>query len=210
MWDAGAAAGTIGLLLLLAVFALSARPARWPRCGGKFFLVLHRWLGTGAAVAVGLHVVAMFAAVPFAVMLRYVEPGAPWYMLAGVGSALGALGAVLTALPAWRRRVFGDARRFRHAHMVLGSAVLLLAAWHAMGTGFHLETRVRLILCAAAVAAGLALSARRAWGPAVAPGPGPGRRVHAVSGARLIAGGVFVLAVAGGAVFAGLPHHGGG
>jgi len=208
VWDFGAMAGVVGFLLLVCVLVVGARPDPWPRCGGKFSLVLHRWLGTGVLVAVAVHVAAMFCATP--AMLRYVEPGAPWYMLAGVLAALlvAVVGGGAYGVP--RRRLFRTAAMFRRWHGCGALAVIGFSAWHVLGTGFHVGGVVRVAVCGlvcAGAAVRSAVTMVRLGHPVAA---GPGRRIHAIGAARGLAAAVFVLSGAVALVFALLPHQGAG
>jgi len=206
IWDFGATAGMFGFLALLCVFTISARPAGWPACGGKFYMVLHRWLGTGALIATVLHVIAMFCATP--AMLRYIEVGAPWYMLAGVAAAIVLALTSIGAFPSPRKAVFRTVGMFRRWHFGAGVVTLALTTWHVLGTGFHVGTTARMAVCALAVL----LACVRAIVTMVRVGrpvaSGPGRRIHAVGTARSLAGGMFLLVMLAGLTFALLPHGG--
>ncbi|MEZ5560955.1 MAG: ferric reductase-like transmembrane domain-containing protein [Pseudomonadales bacterium] len=109
----------------------------------------HTGLGVVALLLVLGHAVGLLVYDP--VLLEYLRPTAPGYMLCGLG-ALAAL-ALLTlgSYPRPRRRLYGNHRRFRLWHRLTWLAVLLALAWHVIGSGFYLHTPLAAVVFASAV-----------------------------------------------------------
>jgi hypothetical protein len=110
----------------------------------------HTALAWTALALVVVHAVGFVMYDP--VLLEYLKPGAPAYMLAGL-VALALLGVIVWSarLPR-RRRLFSDARRFRLAHRALAAALVGLSVWHVAGSGFYLNHAVTIALLVAVAA----------------------------------------------------------
>ncbi|MFO1399779.1 MAG: cytochrome c3 family protein [Steroidobacteraceae bacterium] len=129
-WDCGALLGLVACLLVLALGGLPLRRrARWV---ATVPLRPHRWLGWLALAFAAAHVVVLALADPL--VLRYLQPGLPWYQLAGVLAIASLLAIVLLAeAPS---RAGGPGRSgFRPSHLGLCVLVIGLLAAHVVVSG---------------------------------------------------------------------------
>jgi DMSO/TMAO reductase YedYZ heme-binding membrane subunit len=158
-WDAlnGVGFATTALLAFLCIETGAARSR--PASQAAFYSRLHRNLGVMALTGVGVHAIGL--ALADRVTLEYWKPVAPLYMLAGIGAALLLIVLVATAFPAPRRALFGNRSTFRRAHRYGSLAVIGLAAWHVLGSGFYLDSRLKQIAFVAVAIALPAFAMRR-------------------------------------------------
>ncbi|MBM9400273.1 hypothetical protein JUN65_01525 [Gluconacetobacter azotocaptans] len=145
-WDMADAAGFAAFVVLLGLFVLNGRPTAWPNCDGKFFMVLHRGLGTGALALLGLHILPPLWVAPL--LLDDLLPSGPWPMLAGLAAACLMLAGALSGLRGVRHALWRTARRFRIGHSVIAYATLPLSAFHVAEAGLHVNTEWKTALCA--------------------------------------------------------------
>lgn len=136
-WDFANAAGLLAAILLLLLFYLNGRPLPRPRYDGRFFQALHRDLGYVATSLLALHVGVLLYDEPL--LLNYLLPSAPGYMLAGLGAASLLVLHVLLGLLHVRRRLWRDHRQFRRWHYGSSLVILGLIAWHVLGAGFYTQ-----------------------------------------------------------------------
>jgi hypothetical protein len=150
-WDAlnGVGFAATALLALLCVETGAARLRPVPQTA--FYSHLHRNLGVVALAGIGIHAAGMAVADP--VTLQYWRLSAPLYMLAGITAAMLLIILVAIAFPAPRRKLFGSQATFRRWHRYGSFTVIGLAAWHILGSGFYLDSRVKqLVFAAVAIA----------------------------------------------------------
>lgn len=143
-WDFANAAGLLAAILLLLLFHLNGRPLERPRHDGKFFRALHRDLAFAASAWSVLHVGVLLYDEPL--LLNYLLPSAPGYMLAGLGAALVLVLLVTLSLTPMRRRLWRDHRQFRRWHYRFGLVIVALIAWHVLGAGFYLHAPWKVAL----------------------------------------------------------------
>lgn len=87
-----------------------------------------------------------------AVVVEYLQPGAPLYMWVGLaGFALLNL-LVLVSLPWYRRRVHRSHAGFRDWHRGLAIAVTVGSAWHILVSGQYLRSPIQWLAFVALVA----------------------------------------------------------
>ncbi|MDH4567169.1 ferric reductase like transmembrane component [Pseudomonas sp. BN414] len=195
LWDFANAAGLLGGVILLLLFAYSGRPMSRPYFDGKFFMVLHRDLGYAALFLLLLHVGLLLVDEPLVV--EYLLPSASLPMLSGTLAALLLLVLVPISLPAIRQRLWRHHLRFRRWHYGISTVLLVLLAVHVIGAGFYTATRWKAVFWGVITVCALfwPLLPRRP----LAPVDGRRRRNTAVFASRLCAGLlVFALCLAGG------------
>lgn len=135
VWDGLNALGFAALAALLVLHlddlrpGTSAPPRRATWAG-------HAWLGQAALALVVVHAAGLVAW--DAVLLEYLQPGAPAYMWAGVAATVLLVATVWSARLPHRRRLYPTRARFRALHRLAGAATVGLAAWHVAGSGFYL------------------------------------------------------------------------
>ena len=178
-WLAANAAGWLACLLFIVISVFGARGR--PVGAGYAF---HRDLGFLGLALLALHVV-LFLLDP--TVWRYLQPGAPAWMWAGLGACmpLALLGWLSTREA--RRRWLPGAGDFRGAHLLWTAVALLLILWHVLGAGFYLRHWAAQagfgFLCAALPLA--AVLRRQDFRPA--PGRYPNLAATAVAGSLLLA-----------------------
>lgn len=150
-WDIAMASGFMAYVLVAFLFLLTGRPLRIPFNDGKFFTVAHRLFGCLAGGLVVLHVGLCLWAEPLTA--RYLLPGGPGYMLAGLAGLLLAVLAVVPSFRAVRGRIWRKAVRFRQMHGLAALGLLGMASFHITGAGLHVQGRDQMV--AIAVIAGL-------------------------------------------------------
>ncbi|MBB2167738.1 hypothetical protein HLH36_05110 [Gluconacetobacter aggeris] len=146
LWDIAMACGFMAYVLVAFLFLLTGRPLRIPFNDGKFFAVAHRLFGCLAGGLVVLHVGLSLWAEPLTA--RYLLPGGPGYMLAGLAGLLLAALAVIPSFHAVRGRIWRKAVRFRQAHGVMALGLLGMASFHIMGAGLHVRGRNQMVTIA--------------------------------------------------------------
>lgn len=139
LWDSAMACGFMAYGLLAFLFLLTGRPLRIPFNDGKFFTVAHRLFGYVAGLLVVLHVGLSLWAEPLTA--RYLLPGGPGYMLAGLAGLLLVALAIGPSVPAMRGWIWRKAVRFRQAHGVVALGLLGLASFHITGARLHVQGR---------------------------------------------------------------------
>jgi len=136
-WDA---ANGLGFLAIAAMGALHLERVGAPTTAPTSihtWLQHHAVLGKVAITLASLHAFGLLALDP--VVVRYLEPDAPLYMLAGI-VALPALALMVwTATAPRRRRWHATRRQFRLVHRAVAAGVLALTAWHVLGSGFYFD-----------------------------------------------------------------------
>lgn len=193
LWDLSNAWGYLGATLLLMVFIFTGRPLESPFYEGKFFMSLHRDLGFGIGLLIGLHIV--FHLLNEHAVLEYMLPSAPGYMLAGVAAALLTTLILSLSLLKTRRRLWSDHSRFKTCHFWIAALILVLTGIHILGSGFYSQTGwKRVAWCALTVAA--------LWMPYLASrrssknGLGGGRVRNTTKRATLFAGAIVAFCLA--------------
>lgn len=142
-WDGAMACGFVAYVLVVFLFLLTGRPLRLPFNDGKFFIVAHRLLGCVAGGFVVLHVVLSLWAEPLTG--RYLLPGGPGYMLAGLAALVLTALAIGPSFHAVRGRIWRKATRFRQAHGLVALLLLGMASLHIMGARLHVQARDQMI-----------------------------------------------------------------
>lgn len=89
------------------------------------------------------------------VLLRYLEPGAPVYMWAGLVAAVLLLLLLFLAVLPPRRMLHKGHASFRHWHKALGITCAAAATYHILGSGLYLPAWYQKILFAGLAAATL-------------------------------------------------------
>lgn len=135
LWDFANVAGLFCAVLMLTLFIYSGRPLALPYFDGKFFMNLHRDLGFAATLLLVVHVGVLLISEPL--VIDYLKPSASWPMLSGTLSLVPLLLLVPASLPGVRQRIWGNQRRFRRWHYVLGTLMLVLISLHVLGAGFY-------------------------------------------------------------------------
>lgn len=153
-WDFSVALGFSALSLLGSMFVLTAR-FRWmaPAFGIDIVYYFHRWV---AVLALGLslaHPLLLIGVEPL--LVEYLKPGAPWYMLAGA-AALIVLG-VLVAGSLWRKRLHLHYDAWRRLHALLAVLVVGLAVAHVIGVDYYVGAPGKRALWTALAVSWLAL-----------------------------------------------------
>lgn len=86
------------------------------------------------------------------VVLEYLKPDAPWYMIAGLASLLLLIVLIIIALPRVRRHLHDRFSRFRIWHRAMALLTIFAAAGHIAGSGYYLaswyETALFIVLVA--------------------------------------------------------------
>lgn len=129
-WDLLVAAGYMGLVLLAFLGWDTEAPISAPR------LRLHRNLALLATALVAAHAIGLLLVDP--ILIEYLLPTAPVYMLVGLLAGIGLLIVTTSSLPGLRAAVYGGFPRFRRWHRLLFGVVLGAGVWHALGTRFTL------------------------------------------------------------------------
>ncbi|MBB2203558.1 ferric reductase-like transmembrane domain-containing protein [Gluconacetobacter takamatsuzukensis] len=146
LWDIAMACGFMGYGLVAFLFLLTGRPLRIPFNDGKFFTVAHRLFGCVAGLLIGLHVGLSLWAEPLTA--RYLLPGGPGYMLAGLAGVLLAILAIGPSFHVVRGRIWRTATRFRQAHGLVALGLLGMASFHITGARLHVQGRGQMVAIA--------------------------------------------------------------
>lgn len=131
-WDFLAALGYCAFALIAFMGWESEAPGRNPR------LRLHRNLALLGSLIVTAHAVGYLVIDP--VVIEYLLPAAPAYMLMGIAALLLLLGSTISSLPGPRRRTYSGFPAFQRWHRVLFLLLLTTTSWHVIGTGFSLSS----------------------------------------------------------------------
>ncbi len=81
-------------------------------------------------------------------LLQHLKPSAPLPMLAGLFALLLMLVLVFSSVPYLRRRLWPNYYRFRRIHILFAAAILGLAIYHVVMSGFYLNSRWKLAVLA--------------------------------------------------------------
>jgi hypothetical protein len=130
-WEVAQLAGLAGALLCLGLFAFPVRP-RLAISGAPLSLRAHELVGWLALTAVLVHAGLTLLVDRHAI--EYLKPTAPLYQWAGIAALLLLLALTLPATGRLRRRIWSDHRNFQALHVILGCALLVLAAAHVLAT----------------------------------------------------------------------------
>ena len=131
-WDFLIATGFCTLAIIAFLGWDSESPASNPR------LRLHRNLGLLAALLCSVHSFGYLLL--DSILLEYLLPSAPGYMLAGIVAFVCLLAVTVSSLPGPRKKFYGGFFRFRAWHRILFILILLGSGWHIMGTDFSLTS----------------------------------------------------------------------
>jgi hypothetical protein len=101
-------------------------------------LRLHRNLASVGCILLVGHALGFIIADPL--LLEYLKPKAPAYMIGGLFGAIAVLAITVTSFPTVRRRCYATFANFRLWHRYGVIAVLLLSAWHVVGANYSLST----------------------------------------------------------------------
>jgi hypothetical protein len=175
-WDLLLATGYMGLVLLAVLGWDSEVPVNRPR------LRLHRNLAILATGLVAVHAIGFPLLDP--ILIEYLKPTAPLYMLVGIGAAVALLAVTVSSLPGPRNAIYRTFPRFRSWHRLLFGIILGGSVWHTLGTGFTLAYpwQLGMVGLLAGLAPGMAYLARRADRPLyLTPPPGSERAADAQS-----------------------------
>lgn len=146
LWDAFNGLGFVALALLGALHLEAPVGATSTTGDLRAALVRHTRLAYAALALVAVHATGLLG--HDRVLLEYVAPDAPGYMLAGL-VALPVLGAIVwSARQPRRRRLFRDRASFRVAHRALAALLLALSVWHVVGSAFYLDHWLQGAACA--------------------------------------------------------------
>lgn len=135
-WDLLNGVGIAAVALLLQIGWASSSPARQPG------LDLHAWASVLLVVLVLVHAVGLVVLDP--ILLEYLEPEAPLYMLVGLASGVGLLVLTITSWPGPRRRSYRNYRSFRSWHRWSWGLLGLGVVWHVVGSGFYYDSALEL------------------------------------------------------------------
>jgi len=154
-WDWLAGLGFCGLAMIAYLGWDSESPATSPR------LRLHRNIALLATILTGVHATGYL--IDDLILIEYLKPTAPPYMLLGIAAFTVMVGTTITALPAPRQYFYTGFSSFRNWHRWLVALVLIGSIWHVIGTDFTITTPMQtgfLILLTLLLPAG-AFCARR-------------------------------------------------
>lgn len=159
IWDFANACGLMAAMTTLLLFAYSGRPMPKPCYDGKFFMNLHRNLGYAVVVLLGIHITLLLVTEPLVV--EYLKPSASWPMLSGTVATIALILLVPLSLPPLRQKLWRTHRRFKHWHLALSSAALVLTTVHVTGSSFYTDEAWKTALWCVAVGAALIMPLRR-------------------------------------------------
>ena len=125
-WLNGIGLCALGVIVGLAWDAQS--PARAPA------VHLHRNLAIVATALICIHTFGLLLA--DSILLEYLKPRTPGYMLAGIVGLLLAGTLTITSLPVAMQWSYGTFGGFQRWHIVLSVSLLVVSLWHVAGTGF--------------------------------------------------------------------------
>jgi DMSO/TMAO reductase YedYZ heme-binding membrane subunit len=114
-------------------------------------LRLHRNLAIIAALLVVTHTAGFLLLDNL--LIEYLLPTTPVYMLVGIIAFLALLAVTVSSLPGPRRKFYGGFNQFRRWHRALFIVVLAGSLWHTIGTDYTLGNTAQIVVVA--VAAGL-------------------------------------------------------
>jgi hypothetical protein len=142
LWDWANVMGYLVLTLALLLFVYRGRARSFPAFSGRFFANLHRDMGYIAMLLLTGHVGLLLWAEPL--LLEHLKPSAPLHMLAGLFALLFMIVLVISSVPFLRRRLWPNYHRFRHLHALFAAAILGLAIYHVVMSGFYMNSRWKL------------------------------------------------------------------
>ena len=131
-WDFLIASGFCSLAIIAFLGWDSESPASNPR------LRLHRNLGLLAAGLCSIHSFGYLLLDN--ILLEYLLPTAPGYMLAGIVAFACLLAVTISSLPGPRKKFYRGFNKFRAWHRILFMLILLGSGWHVLGTDFSLTS----------------------------------------------------------------------
>ena len=122
---------------------------------------LHRNLALVASILTAIHVLGYLLL--DRLLIEYLKPTAPLYMLAGLLGVVGVVGATTSAFPTPRRRIFSRFSTFRIWHRWLVAVTVIGSLWHVLGTRFSIwgPLKVSLMVLLTLLLPGAAFVARR-------------------------------------------------
>ena len=131
MWDWLNGVGICAVAALCALHLDADKPAMAARMAG------HRNLAMVCAALACVHAFGLLIADP--IVFEYLKPTAPAYMLVGAVGFIALVALTVTSIGAARHRVYASFRHFGHWHTGLAIAVVIMSAWHVLGTGFAIR-----------------------------------------------------------------------
>ena len=137
-WDLSNAAGLIACSCLFA--ANVAVPRVWSSLGGSargtaFVLGVHRDLSYLGIFLIVVHIVGLL--ILDATVLEYLKIAAPAYMHAGLIATFVLLAVLLTSV--FRIRLSWRYASWRHWHVLLSFAAMVLVVWHVLGSNYYVN-----------------------------------------------------------------------
>ncbi len=153
-WDFSVALGFAALSLLGSMFVLTAR-FQWmaPAFGIDIVYYFHRWVAVLAFGLVLIHPALLIGIEPL--LVEYLKPGAPWYMLAGAGASIALAALVVSSL--WRKRLRLHYDAWRRWHALLAVLAVGLAIAHVIGVDYYVGAPGKRALWTALAVSWLAL-----------------------------------------------------
>ena len=147
-WDWANLLGYLCLAICGFLFIYRSRARTFPAFSSRFFANLHRELGFIALGLLLAHVGILLLVEPL--LLEYLNPTAPFHMLAGLMAFILMIMLATLSIPPIRRRMLSNYHVFRHLHAVLAVSVFILIAVHILGSGFYLNAGWKIGLLSAA------------------------------------------------------------
>ena len=160
IWDGANAGGFVAAALLIYLHVETGAARNRPAAHVPFQARLHINVAWLAVAFVVVHVGALLADDP--VTFEYWKLSAPPYMLAGIAAIVLMVAVAGTAYAKPRRALFVTPARFRRIHGVASLVLSVLVAWHIVGSALYLDTKLKSVLCIAALVVLPALWVRRA------------------------------------------------
>jgi len=137
LWDWANTMGYLVIATALFLFIYKGRARSFPAYSGRFFSNLHRDLGYITALLLTGHVGLLLFSEPL--LIEHMSPAAPLHMLSGWIALILMLLLLVTSIPVLRRRIWQDYHFFQHVHALLAVAVIGLAVYHVVFSGFYLN-----------------------------------------------------------------------
>jgi len=153
-WDALNGIGVVALAVLTALHVETIATSRETARSAAATIIAHTRLAYLALAAIMLHALGLL--LTDRVTLEYLSLMSPLYMVAAI-AAVPILVWLMVASSAPRRRRFSSPTEFRLVHRLAAAVLLLLAAWHVLGTGHYLGQRPQQIAAIAMLGSCLAV-----------------------------------------------------
>ena len=137
-WDFANYCGFISVAICLILFSYTGKPRWFPSFDGKYFSRLHSRMADLTAFYLLLHIVVLLLDEP--ILVNYLLPSAPRYMLSGIFSAVIFIIILVTSRSVFRKKMLRPHSRFKEFHYILSIDFMLLVFDPITGSQYYINS----------------------------------------------------------------------